>query len=86
VRRGVNAYFSFGNALRLNHKHARAACAAVERGRLLFETDAPYQGGRAASAYTDLAAIREEAALLRGTAAAELEIQADAAFSEVFGI
>ncbi|MDR2521372.1 MAG: TatD family hydrolase, partial [Spirochaetaceae bacterium] len=27
VRRGVNAYFSFGNALRLNHKHARAACA-----------------------------------------------------------
>jgi TatD DNase family protein len=98
VRRAMHKVFEHSKALRrlkavVFHSYAgTAACAAIEQGRLLFETDAPYQGVsgggrgcRAISTYTDLAAIRAEAALLRGTTAAELEAQADAAFSEVFG-
>jgi TatD DNase family protein len=67
LRRGVNAYFSFGTAILLNHKNAMKTCAVLDTGRLLFETDAPYQSlnGREFSSYADIQLITEQAALLR---------------------
>lgn len=67
LQRGVAAYFSFGNTLLLNHKQARAVCAQIPVERLLFETDAPYQGQRGApyASYRDLPRIVQEAAELR---------------------
>lgn len=43
LRRGINAYFSFGSSIMLNHKTAIQACASLPLERLLTETDAPYQ-------------------------------------------
>ncbi|MDR2445916.1 MAG: TatD family hydrolase [Treponema sp.] len=67
LRRGVNAYFSFGTPLLLNHKTARSACARLPLGRLLSETDAPYQPLRKEpfSHWGNLPAIVEGMAQLR---------------------
>jgi TatD DNase family protein len=67
VKRGINAFFSFGAGIMLNHKEARCCCAALAPERLLLETDAPYQPlrGRAYSAWGDLPAILQGAAALR---------------------
>ncbi|MDR1211170.1 MAG: TatD family hydrolase [Spirochaetaceae bacterium] len=93
LKRGVNAYFSFGNTIRLNHKEAMRSCALLPAGRLLFETDAPYQPfrGRAFSLWEDTAAILASAASLRGEAGSpvfrpgELEAVSDASFFSVYG-
>jgi len=93
VKRGVNAYFSFGTPLLLNHKQAQVCCASFPGERLLFETDAPYQPprGRAYSTWTDLAAVIVGAAALRRAAgsavaaAAELEALGDDNFRRAYG-
>ncbi len=93
VKRGVNAYFSFGTPLLLNHKQAQACCASFPADRLLFETDAPYQPprGKAYSDWTDLAAVLAAAGALRRAAeaaasdAAELEIRSDDNFRRAYG-
>jgi TatD DNase family protein len=92
LRRGVNAYFSFGAAILLNHKTAIRACALLPLDHLLLETDAPYQPlrGREFSRWADLAAILRGAAKLRNEAGAgggdpaELEAAADRNFAGVF--
>ena len=91
LRKGVNAYFSFGTAILLNHKNAIKACAAIDSERLLFETDAPYQSlrGRTFSTYADIHPVIEQAALLRREAGqsctkAELERIADENFYKVY--
>ena len=70
LRRGVNAFFSFGSAVSKNHREAMASAAFFPAERILLETDAPYQPlrGRAFSSWRDLdaicsciAALREEA-------------------------
>jgi len=43
LRRGINAYFSFGSVVLKNHKEAIASAAQLPPERLLLETDAPYQ-------------------------------------------
>jgi TatD DNase family protein len=43
LQRGVNAYFSFGNVIRLNHRQAMRCCAMFPVDRVLTETDAPFQ-------------------------------------------
>jgi TatD DNase family protein len=43
LKRKVNAYFSFGTAIALNHKRAMEAVSFLPQERLLTETDAPYQ-------------------------------------------
>ena len=70
LRRGVNAYFSFGNIIILNHKQAIRSCALLPADRLLTETDAPYQSRRAErfSKWTDLPLVLEAAANLRSEA------------------
>jgi TatD DNase family protein len=67
LRRGLNVYFSFGAAIRLNHKEAGRCCALFPQDRLLTETDAPWQPprGRDFSSWADLPATLREAAALR---------------------
>jgi TatD DNase family protein len=94
LRRGVNAYFSFGTTILLNHKQAMTVCAKLPPERLLFETDAPYQGlrGRPYSVPEDLYAIIEAAAQLRREAVSpveekeELERVSDENFRKAYGI
>jgi TatD DNase family protein len=92
LRRGVNAYFSFGTPILLNHKEAIRSCAALPLDRLLLETDAPYQPlrSREFSRWSDLteilhgaAAIRKEAGVVGGHPA-ELEAATDKNFHRVF--
>ncbi|MDR2097880.1 MAG: TatD family hydrolase [Spirochaetaceae bacterium] len=91
LRRGINAYFSFGTAILLNHKTAMKACAAIDAERLLFETDAPYQSprGRRFSSYADIIDVINKAAELRrgadkDRAADELERISDENFYKVY--
>jgi TatD DNase family protein len=92
LRRGVNAYFSFGTPILLNHKEAIRSCAALPLDRLLLETDAPYQPlrSRAFSRWSDLTVILHRAAEIRKEAGlsgghpAELEAATDKNFHSVF--
>lgn len=92
LKRGVNAFFSFGTTVALNHRRAMEACARLPLDRLLLETDAPYQPlrGRDRSTWTDLATVISAAAALRaeagcpGAEPAELESATDANFRRVF--
>jgi TatD DNase family protein len=92
LRRGVNAYFSFGAGILLNHKTAIRSCASLPLDRLLLETDAPYQGlrGRAFSRWADLPVILRGAAAIRRQAGAtggfpeELEAVTDRNFASIF--
>jgi TatD DNase family protein len=92
LRRGVNAYFSFGAPLLLNHKEAVRSCAALPLDHLLMETDAPYQPlrGREFSRWSDLTVILRGAAGIRKEAGvsggypAELEAATDRNFRGIF--
>ncbi|MDR2096472.1 MAG: TatD family hydrolase [Treponema sp.] len=80
LKRGINAYFSFGSALLLNHKEAMRCCAVFPADRLLLETDAPYQPlrNRAYSHGEDLPLLLKQAAVLRreaGGAEGERELE-----------
>jgi TatD DNase family protein len=59
LRRGINAFFSFGAAITLNHRRTMRCCAAFPSERLLTETDAPFQPprGREFSRYADIQAV-----------------------------
>ncbi|MDR0451300.1 MAG: TatD family hydrolase [Treponema sp.] len=93
LRRGINAYFSFGSVILLNHKEARRCCASFPPERILAETDAPYQPlrGRGFSRWTDLPLILEGMAELRREAGApagnagDLEKAVDDNFRRAFG-
>jgi TatD DNase family protein len=74
LRRGVNAFFSFGAAITLNHKEAVRCCAVFPVERLLTETDAPFQPlrGKEFSRYADIAVILGAMESLRGEKLGEL--------------
>jgi TatD DNase family protein len=87
LRRSINAYFSFGNIIMLNHKQAMHSCAILPVERLLTETDAPFQPrrGEKFSHYADLPFILQAVAALRSDAgnnitANDLEIQIETNF------
>ncbi|MDR2370479.1 MAG: TatD family hydrolase [Treponema sp.] len=90
LRRGINAFFSFGTTILLNHKNAIRSCAAFPAERLLFETDAPFQPlrGKRYSSFEDLPAVIRAAAAIRCPDAAaespEPERLGGAAFYRVF--
>ncbi|MDR2054207.1 MAG: TatD family hydrolase [Treponema sp.] len=92
LKRGINAYFSFGSAIILNHKAAMDSCARLPPERLLTETDAPYQPLREKpfSSWADIPAIIAGAAALRREAGspcadgAELEAAVDRNFRQVY--
>jgi TatD DNase family protein len=67
LRRGVNAFFSFGTVILKNHREAMRCAARLTPERLLLETDAPYQPlrGKAFSSWADLSLIRDALAALR---------------------
>jgi len=91
LRHGVNAYFSFGNVIMLNHKKAVKCAGLLPVETLLTETDAPYapRRGERFSKWSDLPIILETAAALRTEAgnkitSQELETQIEANFKKVF--
>ncbi|MDR0324442.1 MAG: TatD family hydrolase [Treponema sp.] len=92
LRRGVNAYFSFGNTILLNHKQAIRCCALFPADRLLTETDAPFQPQRGEnfSCWKNLPQIIETAAALRHEAGSsdsiKLESQIETNFKNIFEI
>ncbi len=76
--RGIQAYFSFGTPIVLNHKRAMEAVAGLPSETLLVETDAPYQALKGSrfpdakpfSSWSDLTLILHGAASLRRAARA----------------
>ncbi|MCL2472986.1 MAG: TatD family hydrolase [Treponema sp.] len=92
IRRGINTYFSFGTVVLKNHKEAMASAALLPSGRILLETDAPYQPlrGKNFSSWQDLDAICRGIAALRKEAGSdcgdsgELEEITTANFYSVF--
>jgi TatD DNase family protein len=93
LRRGINAFFSFGSVVLKNHREAMASAAHFPANRILLETDAPYQPlrGKVFSSWRDLEAICQGIAALRKEAdspcscAEELQKQITANFYRVFG-
>ncbi|GHV69826.1 TatD family hydrolase [Spirochaetia bacterium] len=93
LRRGVNAYFSFGSPIMLNHKEAIRCCAVFPAERILLETDAPFQPprGKEFSSWAGLPDICAAAAKLRaeagnsGGTAEELEAITAANFFRAYG-
>ncbi|MDR1388939.1 MAG: TatD family hydrolase [Treponema sp.] len=89
VKRGINAYYSFGTAILLNHRRARECCGAFPAARLLVESDAPYQPPRAReyASYRDCPHIMDGMYNLRrenGEKRDELEKIVDENFYRVF--
>jgi TatD DNase family protein len=84
--RGINAFFSFGAAITLNHREAVRCCAAFPADRLLTETDAPFQPlrGRDFSCYADIMVVIGAMEALRGVTKMEEIIERNfrAAFCE----
>jgi TatD DNase family protein len=83
----IEAYFSFGAAVLNGHKRAIAACAAVPEGRLLAETDAPWQPPRGSPfcRLEHLEDVIEGIARIRGAAAAGVAETTAANFSAAYG-
>jgi TatD DNase family protein len=91
LRHGINAYFSFGNTIMLNHKQAIQCCSLLPAERLLTETDAPYQPrrGEKISTWADLPLILKTVANLRGKSGnlideRDLEAQIEINFKNIF--
>ncbi|MDR1575758.1 MAG: TatD family hydrolase [Treponema sp.] len=93
LRRDVNAFFSFGTAILLNHRETMRCCAAFPLSRILTETDAPYQPlrGERRTTWEDLPRVLQAAAALRrnagaaGSSAGELETAVEHNFRAAFG-
>jgi len=92
LKKGVNAYFSFGAAVLKNHREAMFSAGVLPAERILLETDAPYQPlrGRDFSTWRDLSQICICIADLRKNSGSpcattkELEEQTTANFFRVF--
>jgi TatD DNase family protein len=92
LRRGINAFFSFGSTVVKNHRKAMTSAALFPAERILLETDAPYQPlrGNAFSSWRDLDAICLGIANLRKEAGSscssfeELKEQISANFFRIF--
>jgi TatD DNase family protein len=92
LRRRVNAYFSFGNVVNLNHKQALRCCALLPTDRLLTETDSPFQPQRSHSysQWADLPGIIKTISTLRKNAEnvvsseKQLEIQIESNFKNAY--
>ena len=91
LRRGINAFFSFGTVVLKNHRQAMACAAVFPADRVLLETDAPYQRlqGKPYSSWRDLDAICSCIASLRrdaGSPCAEKDELAQTAAENFFKV
>jgi TatD DNase family protein len=86
IKRGVNAFFSFGSSIALNHKEALRSCALLPEDRLLLETDAPYQPlrGNGFSCWADLPLILHTAAAIRLESEEALSLAIDQNFIRAY--
>ncbi len=92
LKRKVNAYFSFGTPIALNHKRAIEAASLLPPDRLLTETDAPYQPlrNKSYSSWKDIHTVIQTMASIRsknGTSCKtfeEIETQTDVNFKKAF--
>jgi len=92
LKKGINAYFSFGTAVLKNHRAAIASACILPADRILLETDAPYQPlkGNKYSTWRDLSQICTCIAGLRKEAGSpcaspeELEEQTTVNFYRIF--
>jgi TatD DNase family protein len=92
LKKGINAYFSFGTAVLKNHKEAMASACILPAERILLETDAPYQPlpGKKFSTWQDLSRICSCISGLRRNSGSpcaspeELEAQTTANFFRIF--
>lgn len=68
LQKGVNAYFSFGKPIINGKKSAIECVKRLEKERILFETDSPYQTlkGETQTLPQDILKVYEEAKKLRG--------------------
>jgi TatD DNase family protein len=75
LKRGVNAFFSFGTPIIKNFAGAQQALKELPGERILFETDAPFQPprGRERTVVGDIVAIYDKASEILHIERAELE-------------
>ena len=88
LRRGVNAWFSFGKVILRGSRKAAGSLCALPAERLLFETDAPYMTlrGEAFSSPQDIARVYAAAAGLLEIPPETLAETAAANFRAAFGV
>ena len=88
LARGVPAYFSFGAAVLNSHKRAIEAASLLPEGRLLSETDAPWQPPRGSDfcRFEAIADIAAGMARLRGLEPAALRPVLEANFRSAYSL
>lgn len=88
LRRGVNAFFSFGTPLLKGYRGAVTAFQRLPRERLLLETDAPFQplSGHEKTLPSDLLLVYERAACLLGSSRENLEERLWRTATEIFPV
>lgn len=88
LRCGINAFFSFGSSILLNHKAALRSCALLPENTLLLETDSPFQPlrGKTFSCWADLPLILKGAAGLRSCRQEALSLVIDQNFALAYNL
>ncbi|MCL2558050.1 MAG: TatD family hydrolase [Treponema sp.] len=86
LRRGINAYFSFGASVVLGRKESARSCALLPAERILSETDAPFIPPRKGefSRPADLPATLKAIAALRAVSEKGLESLIESNFRAAF--
>ena len=86
LRRGINAFFSFGKPVLNGKKSALDCVSGLPAGRLLFETDAPYQAlrGEDVTRPDDIKRVYAGACELRRVALEELCASVEENFLRAF--
>lgn len=87
LKKGVQAYFSFGTPILRDGRHALESCAGLPADRILCETDAPFQPPHGAgwTRCADLRAIIAKIAAVREIAPKEAEDLLYRNFRAAFG-
>lgn len=87
LKKGVNAYFSFGKQILNGNKKAIECVSSIEEDRLLLETDAPYQTlyGERFTSVGEIEHVYNRAVYLRKASPCELCVSLHENFKRAFG-